>query len=186
MVLKERGGVIIKLINFVYNHNTKWYLISATALMFVGVVLIFTQYFGAITLADDKALDMLFNYDKTTFYAILHLLDDSDRLAYKLIHISDYVFIIGVYPLISMSLSRFIEKTKKLRVLIVLPLIAGLFDILENIMMDSHLYAYPNEIMFMGSLSGIFTTIKFLCLYASVVLLLFFGLFKLIRRNYGK
>lgn len=154
--------------------------------MLAGMILIFTQYFGAVTLADDKALDMLFNYDKTTFYEILHLLDNSDRLAYKLIHIADYIFIIGVYPLISMSLSRSIEKTKKLRVLIVLPLIAGLFDALENIMMDIHLYAYPKEIIFFGSLSGSFTTIKFILLYTSLLVLLFFGVLKLLRRNNNK
>lgn len=154
--------------------------------MFVGIILIFTQYFGAVTLADDKALDMLFNYDKTTFYEILHLLDNSDRLAYKLIHIADYAFIIGVYPLISMGLSRSIEKTKKLRVLIVLPLIAGLFDFLENLMMDIHLYAYPKEIILLGSLSGSFTTLKFIFLYTSLLVLLFFGALKLLRRNNNK
>ncbi len=170
----------MKTVKWVYNHNTKWYLIGALILALVGMLLIFTQYFGGVTLADDKALDMLFNYDKAKFYEILHLLDASDRLAYKLIHIADYVFICGVYPLISMAISKVIGKRKKIELLVLLPLIAGLFDVLENLMMDIHLYAYPSEIMFMGSLSGVFTTLKFSLLYVSILLLVGLWIFKLI------
>lgn len=173
----------MRIVNCIYKHNTKWYFLGAALLMLVGIILIFTQYFGAITLADDKALDMLFNYDKATFYNILHLLDESDRLAYKLIHLADYIFILGVYPLISIGFSRLIRKDHKIRILVLLPLVAGLFDFLENLMMDIHLYAYPSEIQFLGSLAGIFTTIKFICLYASIILIAIFGVLRILKLN---
>ena len=171
----------MKVMNFVYKYNTKQYFLSPILLMLVGIVLIFTQYFGAVTLADELALDMVYHYDKTTFFNILHLLSESDILAYKLIHLADYIFILGFYPLISMGLSKLISKTNKISILVLLPFVAGIFDILENISMDIHLYAYPFEISFLGSIAGIFTAIKFTCLYSSFIFLLIMGVYNIIK-----
>lgn len=172
----------MKVINFIYKHNTKKYIIITSLLALIGMVLIFTQYFGLVTLSDDKALDMLFTYNSSKFYNILHILTESDRLAYKLIHLADYIFIVGIYPLISLALSKVINMNKKKKVLIMVPLIAGLFDMLENIMMDIHLYFYSNEFLFLGNLSGVFTTIKFLSLYLSVIILVIFSVIKLVKK----
>jgi len=159
------------MLNWIYKHNTKWYLLGCTTLIIVGIVLIFTQYFGLVYLADDKALDMLFSYNQSTFFSILHALTESDRIAYKLIHLGDYLFIFGIYPLIAMGLSRSISQSHWAKYFIYFPLVAGIFDILENLMMDIHLYAYPHEFPLFALFSGVFSTSKFLFLYGSVLFL---------------
>lgn len=161
----------MKVVELVYKYNSKTNVIIAAAIALIGMTLIFTQYFGFLYLADEKALDVLHYYDQSMFYSVLNSLTASDIFAYKLIHLADYVFIIGLYPLVSFSLSKVIRRTSSMKYLVLLPLIAGDFDLLENLMMDIHLYFHPTEFMFLGSISGIFTAMKFLLLYISVLVL---------------
>jgi hypothetical protein len=156
---------------YVYRHNGLKWIILTGLLMFLGMLLIFTQYFGGVSLADEKALDMLFWYDQETFYTVLNSLSKTDRMAYKLIHIADYIFIIGLYPLLSIGISRNIKQINWVRYIVLIPLLAGVFDVLENIAMDVHLYLYPQQFYILGTCAGIFSTAKFVALLFAVLLL---------------
>lgn len=174
-----------KVIHWIYTHNTKRYIIITITFALLGIILTFSQFFGTISLADDKALDMLFYYNKTTFYEILHQLTASERIAYKFIHIGDYLFIVGAYPLLSIGLSKMISIEKKERLFIVIPILAGLFDLFENIAMDIHLYFFPREIVFLGEISGIFSASKYTLLYLSVGLIILIPLFKFFKKRFS-
>mgnify|MGYP007094912103 CR=1 FL=1 len=75
----------------------------------VGITLIFSQYFGLFPLADEYALDMLNYYSKSQFFSTIALLDQSSRTSYLMIHLADYLFMIGFYQLIGIGLYRIIK-----------------------------------------------------------------------------
>ena len=66
-------------------------------------------------------------------------------------------FIISFYPLLVLLLARVVKN--KHEWLIMLPIIAMIFDLLENIIIDVHLHVGVSN--FLGSLSGIFTLLKY-------------------------
>ena len=162
----------MKIINWFFKHNGKKFLLWFSIIALIGITLIYSRYFGLLSISNDKILDMMFFYDHSTFYEVLHSLTASEILAYKLIHIADYVFAIGFYPILIIFLTKTIDINNKYRLIILLPLLAGLFDVLENLMMDIHLYLNIFDVTILGRLSGIFTILKFGLLFMSIMILL--------------
>ena len=154
-----------KINNFLKNLNV--YILIA--LTIVGITLIFTQYFGRFFLDEKYALDMLYYYNQSDFFGSLTAMDAASRLSYLMIHIADYVFMLGIYPLMGLILARSFEKPLWIPAI---PLFAFLFDFLENILFDFHLVFYPAQVPFFGSLAGVCTPLKFAAFFASVALVI--------------
>ncbi len=173
----------MKIINWLFSHNGRKNLLWFSIIALIGITLIYSRYFGLLSISNEKILDMLFFYNHSTFYETLNSLTDSEILAYKLIHIADYVFAIGFYPILIFLLTRTIDINNKYRRMILLPLLAGLFDFLENIMMDIHLYLNLSSETILGSLSGIFTILKFGLLFISIIIFLIFLIKRRIQRK---
>ena len=162
----------MKIMNWFFYHNGKKFLLWFSIIALIGITLIYSRYFGLLSISNDKILDMMFFYDHSTFYEVLHSLTASEILAYKLIHIADYVFAIGFYPILIIFLTKTIDINNKYRLMILLPLLAGLFDVLENLTMDIHLYLNIFDVTILGHLSGIFTILKFGLLFMSIMIFL--------------
>ena len=154
-----------KINNFLKNLNVYVHIV----LTLVGITFIFTQYFGRFPLDEKYALDMLYYYKQSDFMGSLLSMDAASRLSYLMIHIADYVFMLGIYPLMGLILAR---SFKKVVWLPVIPLFAFVFDFLENILFDFHLVFYPAQVPFFGTIAGICTPLKFAMFFASLALVI--------------
>lgn len=175
----------MKIMNWFFKHNWKKFLLWFSIIALIGITLIYSRYFGFLSISNDIILDMMFFYDHSTFYEVLNSLTDAEILAYKLIHIADYVFAIGFYPILIIFLTKTIDINNKYRLLILLPLLAGLFDVLENLTMDIHLYLNISDVTILGCLSGIFTILKFGLLIMSIMIFLIILIKRRIKNNYN-
>lgn len=168
----------MRLIHYIDQHSNKRTIIILLTFTLIGALLIFSQYFGITPLADEKALDPLYYYDSTKFYEILHSLSVNDRTSYKLIHLADYIFMFGFYPLITFGLSFVLKGMVNFRFVILLPLLSLFCDFFENLIMDLHLYFYPSEIHILGGIAGYLTALKFGSLFLSVIIFIIFFIVK--------
>lgn len=158
--------------------NNKKVIILLFLFMFIGITLIFTQYFGLFPLNDEYALDMLNYYSKTLFFNSIESMDQPSRLSYFMIHLGDYLFMFGFYQLLGLAIFKLINRKSKLIYLATIPYFAFLFDFLENIIMDIHLAIYPNQIEVFGYVAGISTFMKFISMYVSLLLILLLFIYK--------
>lgn len=174
----------MRFVNWIYGHNNRKYLVISFAILVLGIILINTRYFGLVTLPNEKFVDLYFFYNEAVFYDILHSLNDIEILGYKLVHLADYVFAIGLYPFIAIILSKIVDIDSRFRVIVFLPFIGGLFDILENITMDIHLYSFPAEYLTLGGLSWFFTLMKFGFFYFSIILVIVLPMIKFFKNRF--
>ncbi|MBN2879304.1 MAG: hypothetical protein JXN65_06685 [Clostridia bacterium] len=152
------------------NHFLKklnvWILI---VLALTGIILIFTQYFGRFPLDEKYAMDTQYFYTKAEFFGSLSAMDAASRLSYLMIHIADYIFMLGIYPLMGLIVARSFAKPMWMPII---PLLAFAFDFSENILFDLHLIIYPAQIGFLGTVAGICTPLKFAAFFLSVGLVI--------------
>lgn len=152
-------------------------------LTIIGIVLIFTQYFGLFPLEDQYALDMLNYYSKTQFFDNIEAMDKSNRLSYFMIHIGDYLFMTGFYQLLAVAIYKILHNNSKIVYLILVPYLAFIFDFLENLMMDIHLMLYPKQIDIFGYIAGVSTFIKFTTLYSSITIIVLAIIYRFITKH---
>jgi len=112
---------------------------------------------------------MLYYYKQSDFFNSLLSMDAASRLSYLMIHIADYIFMLGIYPLMGLILARRFTKAVWIPII---PLLAFAFDFLENILFDFHLIFYPAQVRFFGTIAGICTPLKFAAFFASIVLVI--------------
>ncbi len=150
-----------------YLKSLKAYILILLSL--TGIILIFTQYFGRFPLEEKYALDMMYYYNQSDFFGSLLAMDTYNRLSYLMIHIADYIFMIGIYPLMGLILARSFTKTAWMPII---PLFALVFDFFENILFDFHLIFYPTQVRIFGTIAGICTPLKFAAFLLSIILII--------------
>lgn len=167
---------------FVNVFNNKKGIILLMVFTVVGIVLIFSQYFGYYQLSDDYALDMVTYYSKADFFNNLESLSESSRVSYQMIHLADYLFMFGFYQLLGIVIYRLSKKYSNLGYIVFLPYIALGCDFIENIMVDIHLIIYPSQIEFFGYIAGYSTFMKFSFLYITLICISILGIHKLMKK----
>jgi len=108
-------------------------------------------------------------YTKAEFFSSLSAMDAASRMSYLMIHIADYIFMLGVYPLMGYIVARNFEKPSWVSLI---PLLAFVFDLLENTIIDLHLLFYPAQAAFAGTIASISTPLKFAAFFLSVGLII--------------
>jgi len=91
------------------------------------------------------------------------------RQAYLILHLIDYMFITQFYTLLAFALALLVRRIKKIKMVLAIPLIAGVFNILENLSIDASILMYPVKVQLIGTLSGYFTLLKFIMLYSALL-----------------
>lgn len=169
--------------NFIQRLSKKKSVIILMIISVIGMLLIFTQYFGVFPLEDKYALDMLNYYTKTQFFNNLELMDESSRVSYIMIHIGDYLFMTGFYQLLAVAIYKLLQKPSKLAYVFFVPYLAFFFDFMENLMMDIHIIIYPAQIVVFGSIAGVSTFLKFMSLYLSMLIIIVSIIYKFTLKN---
>jgi hypothetical protein len=148
-------------------NNKKRFVIPLAVIAALTYLLLGTNFFGLISdFNRGSMLDMQYFYTGNDFIAILNSLSLAEESAYLYMHIIDYIFIFTFYPTLTF-LFDYVNKHHSNIVL--LPILAMIFDLLENIIIDIKLLASIPS--FFGSLAGIFTVLKFSILIISGILI---------------
>lgn len=85
-------------------------------------------------------LDVKLFYDAGYFQGVMDSLSGDMILAYLNLHIVDYIFILFFYPALALWMSNKDSQKMLMNYLFILPLIAMVFDLTENIIIDIALF----------------------------------------------
>lgn len=134
-----------------------------------------TMFFNRIRLNPEATMDSLNFYTSDIFFKNLDIQGEEGRKAYLLLHLIDYLFITQFYALfvyVICMLSRKINSATTISFLCMIPFLSAGADLLENILIDVSILLYPRKIPLLGTLSGIFTSIKMYSIYVIFILIL--------------
>lgn len=133
-------------------------------------------------------LDFSFGYSAQEAYAQLDAMGEAGRAFYRTRIIPlDFPFP-AAYALFYMSAMGFLLKGQGLgakrytTALLSVPLVAMLADWAENICILSMLNAYPDQLSVVSILGSCFTILKFVCTYATVAILVYLALRRVMLR----
>jgi len=146
--------------------------------------LIISQAGGLLAIDARYTMDAADYYTAETFHDNLENLGESGRQTYLFIHLIDYVYIAFSYPFFAVMVylvSRNLKNYQRYRWFLLLPLGAGVFDLLENIGIDLAIIVWPAKLPLIPFLSGYFTTLKMAILYCVFSLIACLGAYRLIR-----
>jgi hypothetical protein len=161
-----------KLLTFI-QYKTSWLmilvlLVAAGLLTFImnGTALPFStptieEHSGGIPI-----LDMRMSYTTEEVYQLFSALGIAGRQAYRTLHlVPDILFPISYALLFAFTVAWFLVRLlpldHPLQWLILIPLISGLADILENLSLVVSGLAYPNRIDWLAQVASLLTKIKF-------------------------
>lgn len=147
-------------------------------LLFFGAAVFATcvinMLFGQLKLDGEATMDSQTYYTSETFYRYLDIQGESGRQSYLILHIFDYLYIICSSLFMAFAIALIEQSTvglKRFRALIFLPLIGGLFDVLENVIVDLSIIVYPSRVPLVASVAGVFTVLKLVFLGLSIITL---------------
>ena len=167
------------IIDSIKKHNSVKKLIFLIVISGLAYLLMGTKIFGIYSdFNSNYMLDLTVFYTGNYFINTLSSISTIQIQYYTVLHIIDYIFIISFYPLLVLLLAKVIKS--KHQWLIILPLLAMIFDLLENIIIDVHLHVGVTN--FLGSLSGVFTLQKFIFIFISIFVFIVY-IFKNRRKN---
>jgi hypothetical protein len=119
-----------------------------------------------------QSLDGMVFYTPERAFSAIASYGEAGRTQVLWVHVADFLIILVYTSLFCLSISwllqRGFEPTSKMRRLNVLPLLGGLFDVLENLCVMTLILVYPAQPVALAWLSTAFTTSK----YSSTVLIL--------------
>ena len=157
-------------------HNwAKGWLVLLSIVSFVVLV--------SLPIADpnliSESLDGQFAYTPEHAFNVIASYGEEGRIQMIWIHIADFLLII-VYTLmfclvISWFFRRGFEHDSKMQKLNLIPLLGGIFDVLENIWIMILIAIYPTQSIVVAWFASFFTTGKYI-LGVPIILLLLIGL----------
>ncbi len=156
-------------------------VLASFAAFIVLAALIYGQPFGLARLEEITGgagiLDMEFTYTPQQAYAMLGALGDAGREFYltsilPLDLIVPLAYAVFYAVTISWFLSRWLPAESPWMRLNVVPLVAGIADYCEDIGVITMLLFYPTELYGVAAVTGVISTVKFLLVVASILLVL--------------
>ncbi len=167
----------MKIIEYIDKKATwKRVIISLVSSVVLGTC-IATMFFGFLKLKPEATMDSLNFYNSDTFFYNLEIQGKEGRQAYFLLHLFDYIFITQFYFFFVYLIYLIIHKLRQkiwTKYLCLIPVVSAIMDFFENICIDLSIFLFPNKIIFIGNLSGIFTLTKMISI--NVTLLVVFVL----------
>ena len=167
------------------NYNYKILIVLFLSSLFL-IICLNSSFFGQLDLDLSLTLDSDFNYTADDFSQNIEKLGDDGRREYLQYHLVDYLFITQYTLFLTISiilLLRSISNLKRFQFLLLFPLLAGLFDLLEGVLIDISLLMFPTSVYSFALFSTLFTKLKFVFLFFSLILILCMSLFSLIQKG---
>ncbi len=169
-----------RLSQYFYSKSSFWVFIITLALFVIFMLLVLPSESSRSdeVLGSAPSPDTSFYYSKTDLYQIAEEYGLEGRLYYLDSRISFDIVWPLVYTFflingISWLLNKTILEESKLRLLNLAPMVGILFDYLENITNMVVLYRYPQPTDILASLAGIITSLKWVFVGGSFLILVF-------------
>jgi len=152
-------------------------------LLLVGIIAFSMMSFNLLGFIYDSSftsfdmLDVKGFYSAETFNANIVLIKAFGwTSSYILMHIEDYIFILTFYLWVAVVLFHLLKKNKSSFATVAIPLLAMIFDLVENIIID---IALTSEIsVFWAGFAGYLTLFKFAFLLLAILLIAYQYLMK--------
>ncbi len=151
--------------------NLKHFLVSFFLMaLFMGIILpyeanLLNDYLNGISAPDTR-----FFYTSDTLYHIASVLGEEGRNAYIISRLRFDIAWPLVYSLFFYtSITLLFKQSIHLNKLLFLVVLAFIFDILENTVVSTVFYLYPNEIILLPYLAGFMTMFKWITITLSFV-----------------
>ena len=141
-----------------------------------GVV---AEYNGGFGTVDMKS------YDVETVQSALSPMSEQGISVYKLYYLMDFIFILffGIFQLMVTNAVFSLKKSMPVKIIIFgVPVIRGICDIIENIILLKTLYTYPLINETAVSVSAKFTTVKLMCVKVWVLIIIVGLIWKVVTR----
>lgn len=177
--------VFDKLLN---GFNKKWLLLFLIGTSILATLVI-SQVFGIIELIPEATVDSEMFYSSETLYQFLSEQGVRGRSGYLSLHLVDYLFITQFYMLLTIIITLLVNKlalSVKYRRFAMIPFVAGLFDLLENISVDISILNYPQKLTSLNSILPYFSMLKFALIYISFILICVLSIWNLVRWVHAK
>ena len=129
-------------------------------------------------------LDMK-RYDVRTVQNALSPMNEKGIAVYKLYYLMDFIFILffGAFQIMLINDVFSFERSKLTTIIIFsVPILRGICDIIENIILLRTLYTYPRINELAISISSKFTSAKLICIKAWILLIMIGLVWKIILR----
>jgi hypothetical protein len=182
---EDRESCVIKKLSLTPKHElmnnfiTK-YANGKNSLILLGLVIVI-NIFLVIAMGGNpnlQPLDLQFSYSPDRAYELLGAFNETERFCYMITELTLDV----LYPLVyGMLLSFILFMLHKNLKIAKLPFDVVIIDYLENIGIVIMLLNYPTKINWLVSLTGIFTTLKWLFLVV-ILMLILWGLLKKLKK----
>lgn len=128
---------------------------------------------------DFQLFDMQFSYQPTEIHHALTNLNCLGREAYKRYLLIDYIFILCFLFLMLRGVERLVkENTALYGVLFILAILRAFFDIVENTGILRLIRTYPKKNQLLSVICSYSTTLKFICLFSWLLVMLVAILYK--------
>lgn len=145
-------------------------------LLVVGLVSFMMMSFNILGFIDGYSfssmdmLDVKGFFTAETFRTAIASYQAMDQTgAYMILHIEDYLFILTFYPWLLLVLFHRLDMNKANLVWAIVPFLAMLFDLMENLIIDIALFGTVGD--FGAGLVGFLTLLKFTLLGLTVILI---------------
>jgi hypothetical protein len=148
-------------------------------LLIIGLFVVFVNLPVADPDLISKSLDGQFGYSPEQAFSAIKTYGEDGREQMVWIHFADFILIIVYTSMFCLAISwlfqRSFDPESKAQRMNLVPLLGGLFDVMENIWITILLVAHPAEPKFVAWLATIFTTGKYI-LGIPIFLLLIIGI----------
>jgi hypothetical protein len=157
--------------NFIVkNANRKNALILLGMVILINVLLVLSM----VGNPDLKPLDLQLSYSPEKAYELISAYNEKDRFQYILVEITlDLIYPI-VYALLFSFILFLLHKDAQIAKF---PFLITILDLIENGGIVTMLASYPNELHGVASFTSIFTTLKWIAIGLTVILI-FWGILK--------
>jgi hypothetical protein len=169
----------IKLSDWLYKVSSGWLALVGLLifLLFTALVLPTQSARDDASTADVGTPDLSFYYSADELFRMAEAYGEAGRTEYIRVRFTFDLFWPLVYTFflttsISWVYGRAFPGENQVRRVNIIPLLAMLFDYLENITTSTVIWRYPHQTPLLASLAGVFTTIKWFLVGGSFVILL--------------
>lgn len=169
-----------RLSEYFYQKTTIWVVFICLALFLLFLVMILpTETTRAEPiLGTTQTPDTLFYYSKAQLFQMAEEYGQEGRYYYVDSRVAfdiiwPFIYAIFLINSISWFLGKTVVEESKLRFLNLVPLLGILFDFLENISNMVVMFRYPQRMELLASLAGVFTSLKWVFVGGSFLILIF-------------
>lgn len=144
------------------------YIKWISVVVFIAILFLMRRFEVIFDHFNVKSLDMRFGYTAKDVYSVFGLLGVNGRNQLLLYYITDFIFIIA-FAIVQIAIIQLVlgnlSHKELYGLFLIIPIIRGIYDYIENILFVYLIFQLPNEHSFLIQIMSFITQIKFIVLW---------------------